>query len=203
MNKPKNIILVKKQKLTPKELEMKTDLEFLKIKIFTIKLLFTPNDRCKQVHLVFTSKTPNDIYAVRSNLIILGTKYYQHAPRSVRRLSLVHEFMHSCGLRHNERSRKILKYYTKLTRDKFSREVMMKVGWQPPTMKEIAKFQEQMKTKWIEKYEARIENAKYRIYCSTCDLETFRLRKSKIIKNIDKYICPKCKKKSMKVEVLR
>lgn len=119
-----------------------------------------------------------------SDEIHFGTDNKKMENLKVARKTLVHEAIHATGVNHNEKMRSV-NFYSQLSRDLFTDKIMEKLGWESPSEEE---------TKRVSRRE-RKQDYKYVAYCPKCGNEWFRKRKSKLIKQPDKYRCGKCESK--------
>lgn len=131
--------------------------------------------------VIFRSDMSGDRFNRRKKEIHYGLNNHSLENLKVARKKLVHEAIHAAGIYHNHRMRSI-NFYSKLSRDLFTNKIMEKLGWEPPTEGEIRRHH---RRKGKQDY-------KYVAYCPKCGEKWYRKKKSKLIKQPDKYYCKKC-----------
>ncbi len=129
--------------------------------------------------LVFRPDMKTAICKRGENEIHFGTQNEKLKNLKISRKTLLHESIHALGVDHSAKMRS-LNFYSNLSRDIFTNKIMEKLGWKPPNDEDI------------EKYFMNKENYRYIAYCPDCGNKWYRKRKSKLIKNPQKYYCKKC-----------
>jgi hypothetical protein len=133
-----------------------------------------------------------DDYRSGKNEIHMGIKEYIHNAR-LRRKEIVHEYLHSLGVPHGPLAR-AHGFRSKIWRDRLSEKVMREaLDWQPPTEEDYRRASELLTRQRLREEEERDRKSSWTVYCGDCDYETHRVRKSKIVKDPGRYLCPRCK----------
>lgn len=200
--KPKKDTEIKKKyKQTKKEfskniddmiIEMKEDFLLAKKrlpKVFNNYFRRDMNDKINTVKLRVNNS--NKYYYERnSNSVNIGIKFLEFTPRNISRKILIHELLHT-DLNHDSYSNNY-GYTSNLYKDKLSIEIMKRVGFKPPTDHELNYWRNE---KLKEGYKEIYKGNSYVVICPKCNINIYRSRKSKLITNIDRYRCSKCKGK--------
>jgi len=178
--------------------DIKMDFKTAKQRMSTMDLGYIHCDqKIKKTKLNLT-KGRSCHYNVDFNMVYIGTKFIVNFDRKLARADIVHELIHACGLKHRSHGHSI-GYYSRVDRDELTPKVMKKIGWKPPTKQDWLDYAKEVSEEIF--YEKQ-ENAKYIIYCPKCDYKTYRQKRSKVIKNIKFYSCPRCKHKGLKVKTI-
>ncbi len=165
------------------ENRLRKDAEFLRSKLPEIlsEVLEKEIDENLDFEIIFRDDLSGDKYSRKEKKIHYGVENHSLENLKVARKKLVHEAIHAAGVHHNDRMRS-LNFYSKLSRDLFTDKIMEKLDWKPPTEGEI-KRHHRGKGKLDYKYVA---------YCPECDERWYRKKKSKLIKQPNKYRCKNC-----------
>jgi hypothetical protein len=185
-------------------LDIVFDLTYLKEKIFELdplKLGFNPKEKAKYTCLQFNERNRISTYCSSKNEIELGMKLYKLDKINLKRKELLHEFIHACGLSHNQRSRH-MGYYSNIFQDTFTDNVLKLVGWDVPTEDDYNEYREKVKEYYQGKKDDYIEDAKYKLSCPNCEFEAYRKTYSKVVRKSQDVICPKCNHVGLEVEIL-
>lgn len=163
--------------------QLRKDAKFLKSKLPEIlsEVLDTEISNDLDFEIKFRDDISSDRYSQGEEKIHYGLDNHSLKNLKVARKKLVHEAIHAAGIHHNDRMRSI-NFYSKLSRDLFTNKIMGKLGWEPPTEGEVKR---NYKRKGVQEY-------KYVIYCPECGARWYRKKKSKPVKQPEKYQCKKC-----------
>lgn len=121
------------------------------------------------------------------NEIHFGTNNWKLENLKVARKTLVHEAIHAAGVDHCAEMRS-LDFYSNFGRDLFTNKIMERLGWQPPSEKEVAEYG---RKKGVYVPENRLDY-KYVVYCPSCGYTWLHKIRSKSVKHPEKYRCTEC-----------
>ena len=167
--------------------QIRRTFDSLRERLLTIDLgipNFKKNIRILETKLVFNNGR-SLFYSSSSNTVSFGLKYLDNTSVRMLKKLLIHELLHAQGLGHNHK----YGFYSTITKDIFSSEVMKKMGLIPPSKEEVKERSDfiagEIKTR-------KLTNAKYVIKCEKCDFKATRTKKSKLVTQVHKYRCPRC-----------
>ena len=167
--------------------QIRRTFDSLRERLLTIDLgipNFKKNNRILETKLVFNNGK-SIFYSSSINTVSFGLKYLDNTSVRMLKKLLIHELLHAQGLDHNHK----YGFYSMITKDIFSSEVMKKMGLIPPSKEEIKKHCDyiagEVRTK-------KITTAKYIIKCEKCDFKATRTKKSKLVTQVHRYRCPRC-----------